>query len=82
MLACPWPPTDPMTSELAKRGYYSRYHKASWGGVVPEGLVGSDLLKLIKELEPEYKKIFRGDPLEECKKRGALEGYETTGTTR
>jgi hypothetical protein len=71
-----------MTRELAKRGYYSRYQKASWGGVVPEGLPGSDLLKLIKELEPEYKKIFRGDPLEECKKRGALEGYETTGTTR
>jgi hypothetical protein len=82
MLACPWPPTDPMTRELASRGYYSRYHEASWGGVVPEGLPGSDLLKLIKELEPEYKKIFRGDPLEECKKRGALEGYETTGTTR
>ena len=32
-------PYDPMTREIA--------------GVVPEGLLGSDLLKLIKELEPE-----------------------------
>jgi hypothetical protein len=81
MLACPYPPTNPMTRELAKRGYYSRYTTASWGGVVPEGLVGSDLLKLIKELEPEYRRIFRGDPLDECKKRGAMEGYEATRAT-
>jgi hypothetical protein len=45
-------------------------------------MLGSDLLKLVKELEPEYRRIYKGDPLEECKKRGALEGYETTGTTR
>jgi hypothetical protein len=44
-------------------------------------MVGSDLLKLIKELEPEYKKISRGDPLDECRKRGALEGYETARAT-
>ena len=81
MLACPWPPTDPMTRELAKRGYYSRYKEASWGGVVPEGMLGSDLLKLVKELEPEYRRIYKGDPLDECRKRGALEGYETARAT-
>lgn len=80
MLACPWPPADPMTRRLAERGYYGQFTKAEWGGVVPEGLAGAELLRLAKECEPEYRKIFRGDPAEEVKKRGAES--EITGTTR
>jgi len=60
-----------MTRKLAEVGYYGRYAKAKWGGVVPEGLAGAELLRLAKECEPEYRKISRGDPADEVRKRGA-----------
>ena len=77
MLACRWPSDNPMTRELAKMGYYGRYARASWGGLVPAGMSGADLMALAKSLEPEYRRIFKSDPEDECRRRGALEGYET-----
>lgn len=69
-----------MTRRVAASGYYGKYIKAEWGGTVPEGLGGAELLRLAKECEPEYRAIFRGDPAEEVKKRGA-DIDETPGTT-
>lgn len=71
MLASNWPSDSPMIRRLAAVGYYGKYAKASWGGLVPQGMNGAELLRLAKESEPEYRKICRGDPAEEVKKRGA-----------
>lgn len=74
MLACPWPPAEPMIRELASMGYYSQYTTASWGGVVPKGISGATLIEMGNRLYPEYRKLY-GDQMAECRKRGALEGY-------
>jgi hypothetical protein len=43
---------------------------------LPSGITGEELMLLRKQLNEEYKHLEgRSGGLEECKKRGALEGY-------
>ena len=75
----PWPiaTQNPIQKRLASLGYYESFTRASWGGIVPKGISGEELLRLIEDCKEEYKAITRGvDIIEECRKRGALEGYE------
>jgi len=45
--------------------------------IIPKGLSGEELIKIRNNLKNEYK-IYehKNDSLEECRKRGALEGHE------
>lgn len=58
-------------------GLSSIYGKFKGGFLtLPEGLSGEELIKIRNALKEEYKTHEKGnDPIEECKKRGALEGY-------
>lgn len=48
---------------------------------LPQGLTGDEILKIRKQLNEDYKKIEgKSGGIEECKKRGALEGYELDKT--
>jgi hypothetical protein len=67
-LECKFPAYDPMTRELAETGYYSKYVKACWGGIVPMGLDGRYLWDLRKELEPEYRRLHNTDGATEVNK--------------
>lgn len=67
-LQCKFPPQDPTTREMAKIGYYSKYKKACWGGVVPAGVEGKFLWELGERLKPEYRKLYNIDPSVEVSK--------------
>lgn len=71
-LVCEYPAQLALTRWLAQRNYYENYHRTDWGGLVPRGLTGSELLALSLKAEQENKKIFLKDPMEECARRAAL----------
>jgi len=71
-LLCKYPPELALIRRLAQKNYYQEYQIASWGGLVPRGMNGVDLLALSKEVQKENQLQFQQDPMEECVRRGAL----------
>lgn len=71
-LACRYPPELALIRYLAHRNYYHEYQIASWGGLVPRGMSGAELLALSKQVQKENQLQFKQDPMLECARRGAL----------
>jgi hypothetical protein len=62
-LQCKFPPQDPTTREMAKIGYYSKYKKACWGGVVPAGVEGKFLWELGRTIEAGISQTLQHRPV-------------------
>ena len=71
-LLCDYPAELALIRCLAEQNYFAKYKVAVWGGVMPQGLSGSELLELSKAADKENKLRFKMDPMEECARRGAL----------
>lgn len=72
LLICEYPAELALVRRLAERNYFAEIRVATWGGLVPRGLSGAELMALSKEAEKENQLRFKEDPLKECARRGAL----------
>lgn len=43
-----------LQKELSRIGYPERYVRACWGGLVPCGMAGTELLELFERIQPRY----------------------------
>lgn len=67
----------PLCKWKERTGYNIRYAKTIWGGTVPVGICGEEFITLSNSMVKELKEhLGNFNFLEECKKRGSMEGYE------